>query len=652
MKRITLFIICTLMIAPLSYAYDISYWHRNVEYRSITVAAPAVGESKNGYFGVITHINVTIMNGSGNVYFAASPLTQIDMQGSAKLAVDVACALTGIDRSKYDFLFYVKSSSPIVGGPSAGATMTVATIALLENVSLNNSVAMTGMINPDGSVGPVGGILEKGEAVAKAGKKLFLIPKGQMVEYVTNYTREGWIVISRQIPVNVSEILYKKYGLIVKEVEDINQAFYYFTGYKFNESKSSKQITTADYRNIMKPLAKEIIEEANESYQQAKKMYENSKIPSYWGFNPKAQVGNRLDLSEEDLRDAKIAYENWFYYYGISKAFQSMINSRFVKYACMFYENDSIYDTLYNNVSKSINNAYLYVKNLKIDGLISLQCIGAAQSRVIEAINILNNSLNEWYSYIKYKNTIFKDDSKALDALYYLAYAKERGKTAYWWANLSENFNESYKINETWIENIAKKYYDYAKQIFAYSQTLVQETGSDKNYIENANNLLDKASNQLDNFPAASLFNSLESIANSNLAIEAIGGLTEDKVNRSSQMASYSILKARNESIEPILAVSYYEFGKSLYRVYEENRKSNDLINSAIYCKYAYMISNMLRLSKGLKINKPEYIGNINENNDNNSNKNEFYIYPYAFAFITLLVGIAIGYGIRRKRIQ
>ncbi len=41
---------------------------------------------------------------------------------------------------------------------------------------VNPKVMMTGMINPDGTIGPVGGILEKASAAASVGAKLFLIP--------------------------------------------------------------------------------------------------------------------------------------------------------------------------------------------------------------------------------------------------------------------------------------------------------------------------------------------------------------------------------------------------------------------------------------------------------------------------------------------
>ncbi len=639
MKRMAIiFAALFIILSSFANAYTINEWSRNVEYRSIVVAAPAVGETKSGYFGVITHINVTMMNGSGNVYFSASPLTQIDMQGSAKLAVDVACAVAGIDESKYDFLFYVHSDSPIVGGPSAGATMTVATLALIENIKLNDSVAMTGMINPDGSIGPVGGILEKGEAVAKAGKKLFLIPKGQMIEYETRYVNQGGWIIAQNVPVNVSEELYKKYGLIVKEVNDINQAFYYFTGYKFNETLSGNEITTSDYRSVMKPLAENIIEKANSSYEKANDDFSKTNIPiGSIFYSPRGQVKNYLEQSEKDLEMAKTAYQNGFYYYSISKAFQSMINSRFVSYACLFYSNNFNFDETYSNISRRVNEAYSFARQLKINGVITLQCAGAAQIRALDAVNMLNESLNEWHAYMKYGY-----DSKALSALYDAAYSMERAGTVYWWANLSRDFNESYKINDSWLVSVASKYYDYANQIYAYANTLVSETGSQQNYINNAKDMLNKAAKYMDDFPAASFFASLQSIANSNLAIEAIGGLTEDKVNRSSEMASYAVESARKEGIEPIMAVMYYEFGKSLYDIYNEYKGNSNLENAVIYYKYAYMIANVLKLSKGMDVNKPVYAGSYTYMEKKN-NENGLLL---PLMLVSFLGGVATGYGV------
>ncbi|MCD6447742.1 MAG: hypothetical protein J7L58_01685 [Thermoplasmata archaeon] len=625
MRRII--VIAVVMLLPLSSAFEIREWDRHVYYRNIILYAPAVAQAENGsYFGVLTEINVTMMNGSGNVFVITSPLTQLDMQGSARLAVDVAGMITGIDTSKYDFLFQVKADSPIVGGPSAGATMCIAAICLLEGMAANDGIIMTGMINPDGSIGPVGGILEKGEAAGKAGMKYFLIPKGQGIEYKVVEEKSGWVTFYRRVPVNVSEELYNKYGLIVKEVEDINDALVYFTNYSFEEEKLNKTIITAEYyREIMQPLAYEILQEANESYMDAQKAYNSAQIPvGSWLYNPKAIVANSLDNAEKMLNDAQLAYKNAFYYYSISKAFQSKINSLFVKYACSYYNGTSI-QQIYDNVSKAVEKAVETAKKAEITGIVTLQCVGAAQQRALEARDYLNQSAQ-----------------RSLDYLYYLAYAMERSNTVYWWLNLSKNFNESYDVNETWVKAMAEKYYDYAQNIFSYANILSEETGYSGQFVKKAGDLLDEAFKHKEEYPAASLFNSLESIANSNLAIEMIGVSKNEiysKINRTSQMVSYAIEKARNMSIEPIMAVSYAEFGRSL--------ENDDAVAALTYYKYAYMIANMLCLAKGYKVKKEIHKSNIEWGGEaNNGNQNLEINWPIVtvLAFVIgLIAGVAAG---------
>ncbi len=620
MKRII--VLFLVLLLPFASAIPVNEWERHVYYRSITLYAPAVAQAENGsYFGVLTEINVTMMNGSGNIFVITTPLTQLDMQGSAKLAVDVAGMLTGKDISKYDFFFKIEADTPIVGGPSAGATMCIAVICLLENIEARDGVIMTGMINPDGSIGPVGGILAKGEAAGKAGMKYFLIPKGQNIDYKIVEKRIGWVTYRYPIPINVSKELYEKYGLIVKEVEDINEALAYFTGYCFEEEKSNISILTANYyREIIKPINQKIIKEANNSYIKAKNSFEKSKIPiGTWFYSPRGVVSNRLDDAENALKDAELAYENAFYYYSISKAFQSMINSRFVIYACKYYNGTSI-NEIYNITKEKAEKALEEAENSKINGLVSLQCIGGAQQRALEAMEYLNKS------------------GEKLDYLYYLAYAIERSKTVYWWINLSKKFNESYKIGEEWIEAIADKYYDYAQSIISYADILSKETGYSKEFVNMANNLLKKAFEQKKKYPASSLFNSLEAIANANLAIELVGiskiEEVKDKLDRTSQLASYAIQKARNISIEPILAVSYYEFGKSI-----ENEDAKDAL---VYYKYASMIANMLCLAKGFK-SKNLKKAFLEENEIKKINfLDEFFV---VIAFIS---GIIIGFIISR----
>ncbi|MCC7085810.1 MAG: hypothetical protein IT427_12480 [Pirellulales bacterium] len=74
----------------------------------------------------------------------------------------------------------------IVDGPSAGALMTVGVLAAVRGDTPRPDAAMTGTINPDGSIGPVGGIPHKIEGAAAKGMKLMLIPEGSRYELNQN----------------------------------------------------------------------------------------------------------------------------------------------------------------------------------------------------------------------------------------------------------------------------------------------------------------------------------------------------------------------------------------------------------------------------------------------------------------------------------
>ncbi|MFN8019653.1 MAG: S16 family serine protease [Acidimicrobiales bacterium] len=65
-----------------------------------------------------------------------------------------------------------------VGGPSAGLAFTLAILDRLTPGSLTGGkkVAVTGTIELDGSVGPVGGVDHKTEAAVRQGAELFLVP--------------------------------------------------------------------------------------------------------------------------------------------------------------------------------------------------------------------------------------------------------------------------------------------------------------------------------------------------------------------------------------------------------------------------------------------------------------------------------------------
>lgn len=83
---------------------------------------------------------------------------------------------------QYKLPFTVNINSDNIGGPSAGLAFTLAILDSLSGGELTGGrvVAATGTIDPDGSVGDVGGVAQKTVAVERAGATLFLVPDQEL----------------------------------------------------------------------------------------------------------------------------------------------------------------------------------------------------------------------------------------------------------------------------------------------------------------------------------------------------------------------------------------------------------------------------------------------------------------------------------------
>jgi len=147
--------------------------------RSIAVPA-VVGEFSGG----VLSIEVETRPGTGIVYTATTPQIGVSTQTSEETAAGYALKSAGFAKNECDILYRVKGAgdSKFVDGPSAGAAMTLATIAALKNESIRSDIVVTGTIEPDGSIGPVGGLIEKGKAAADKGVLIMITPKPELYE--------------------------------------------------------------------------------------------------------------------------------------------------------------------------------------------------------------------------------------------------------------------------------------------------------------------------------------------------------------------------------------------------------------------------------------------------------------------------------------
>ncbi len=133
--------------------------------------------------------------------------------GIAKEAVENVSAIikkhTGKDVFKYDIHVQFLQTYEGVEGDSASISVATAVISALEEVPIEQNVAMTGSISVRGKVLPIGGATQKAEAAISAGLKKLILPKANLQDLTLNKQQKKNIKI---IPVeDLADVL--KYSL-------------------------------------------------------------------------------------------------------------------------------------------------------------------------------------------------------------------------------------------------------------------------------------------------------------------------------------------------------------------------------------------------------------------------------------------------------
>ena len=135
-----------------------------------------VADTSTGAMGGTANLRLEVRPGTGAIFIDSFPLTRIDTQASTRYAQQVACDHLDIDCLQYDFYYTIRANTAVVGGPSAGGAIAVLTAAVLADLPIDRSIAMTGTINSGGVIGPVAGVRAKIKGARQAGITTVLIP--------------------------------------------------------------------------------------------------------------------------------------------------------------------------------------------------------------------------------------------------------------------------------------------------------------------------------------------------------------------------------------------------------------------------------------------------------------------------------------------
>jgi uncharacterized protein len=470
------------------------------------VVIVAVSTLPNGsYVGVSADLYVRVTcPGKGHVYVETLPLSQIDLQASTRVAALVASSLANISFNSCDYYASIKADSPIVGGPSASGVTAVAFASALLRLPLNESIVMTGMIMPDGSIGPVGGLKYKLDAAVSRGAKVFLVPYGQVIDYVYQVLEERWgpAIIRRtlRVPINLTEY-GKSFGVKVLQVASVYEALEIFTNKVFKVEPNYELLNTkiSQLYEIVSPIIEIWIKDLKNEIENISTRCSEIKddVLSYvrnrYGPLIYSQISSMIRDLESRLRTvltrARETENLGRVYSAASMYFQALIYAYTEYYLLEALRNPNI-------ISTKIED--LRFKAYNIMNSISQCCEKQLDmAKLSIAINVLDR-VYEALIYINKTSTL----NDIISIASTIAYADARLRTAILWAELTSIPIESkivikledVKSMATYIETLVQNIYAY---LIALSGSRSIQLPSEVNEAEQRYNLMQNVSDDL-----------------------------------------------------------------------------------------------------------------------------------------------------------
>ncbi len=506
---------------------------QTIDERHVRLYLPAIEKINEKERGVLAILDIYVKKGNGHIFIDTMPLTEVDTQSSARIAREVVSSLLDIDPEEYDLFFVIKSNAPIVGGPSAGASMTVGLLAAMLNLSLRNDVIMSGTINIDGTIGQVGGILEKAHAAALHNFSLFLIPKGQR-NYngidVINYAKEKW-------------------NITIIEVDNVKDAFKYFTGFEIKTKKYDFK-ENEEVKKAMKEIAEKYIEEVEKRIENAEKRLKKLVLD----YSEENSIRSLINIQKEKLNETKKLFEKGRYYSSSSYSFSIGIETAYIENLLDFLESNRKKSVIENK----LKNIELLLINLtdkiekekeKMDSISDIEIISISEDRLSDCENNVQEAWKQFYN------------SKYEDSIRYLSYAQERAKTVENWLYLTNRFSEvKIDFNFSKLKTIIEKDISEIVSYMGYAGIMGIDVTNIKDSLEKAKEYLEYGKY------SSSLFKlvSTKSEIDVNMILESKTNKTKDFLDEVKNDASKKISEAFRKGIIPILALNYYEYGETL----------------------------------------------------------------------------------------
>ncbi len=513
--------------------------------------------------GSTADLYIKTQAGSGGVYIETFPLTKLDTQLSTRFAQQIACDFLEKDCTTVDFFYTIRSDATILGGPSAGAAIAAATVAMLDNSEMNDSVAISGTINVGGLIGPVGSLASKIAAAKQQGITKVLIPKGsryeEKPEIIFNHILENasatFYMFNNET--NTTDIdLYeygKTIGVEIKEVGNLQEAVYEITGQWYN-ADDAEIIPPEWYTKTMKDVSNDLCTR-NRNF-----------VLQYTPLNE--------TLSEEIInmtRRAENATAYDKYYVAASTCFGQNIRMSY-----LILESTNMTENMTLDKVYEINHTLAWVETElqqePLDTITDLQTYLVVNQRIEEA----KETLKELY--VNLAIGLYSDSS------YQLAYSSERLYSAQAWSTFFDNNDKMLKLDSDALRDSCIQKRAEAQERFQYIQLIIEQP------LQQITGDLDEAEKQYnqENYVLC-LEIASRAKANLDIMLSLIGITNEEQltllVEERLKLVKQVINKQQKKGYFPMLGYSYYEYAVFL--------KESDPYSALIYSHYALEFSHL-----------------------------------------------------------
>ena len=505
----------------------------------------AVKESEKGYEGGIADLYLEIKPGSGRVFLETFPLTRTDTQMSTRFAKAIACDLIEKDCDDKDFFYTITADSAIIAGPSARASISVLTVAMLEELELKEDYAISGTINSGGLIGPVGGLKAKVEAAKKSGLKKVFIPAGEMIAKIDNTTTD-------------LKNLSKALGIEIAEISTLSEAVKEFTGKEINQKFKNIDINE-EYTSTMKSLAKDLCDRSN-------KLRAETRALNY-SVNVSAVQENAQNLTSKGREsfEKQIFYSSASYCFGANVEYSTLM---------LISKNLSREEALkeIERINKEIADFRARVENSEKKTITDLEAYIVVKERLAEAEESANDATE----------TLNKTNNTSGIART-LAYSSERIKSAYSWSSFLGKKGKSFNLNKDVLKKSCQNKISEADERKQYVELYFPGTLDNiKKEIGKANAELEKGNYEL----CLSMASKAKADVDVILSVFGVDNAQyRNIVDRKLEIVKNNIAREASKGIFPILGYSYYEYANSL--------KNTDVFSALLYSEYALELGNL-----------------------------------------------------------